>query len=265
MTARPGTVLVGVLRAQRRSIVLWSLAVAGVAALYTAFYPSVGGAKLAVMMESMPQELITAMGLEGMGSAAGYVSSTVYSLLGAILTLVCAIGLGARSVAGQEEDGTLELEVAGPVSRWRVYAERLAALWVVVLALVLAVGAALLVMSAALDLGLPTGNLVAVSAGLLLFGGALGTLAFAVGAATGSRAVALGVAAAVAVLAYLLAYLGPLVEGGAWMERLSPYHWYIGGEPLLTGADWAGMGLLAALAVVAAAAGLVLFRRRDIA
>jgi ABC-2 type transport system permease protein len=265
MTARPGAVLLGVLRAQRRAIVPWSVAVAAVASMYTAFYPSVGGTKMDVMLAAMPPELIAAMGFDDIATAAGYVSSTVYGLLGAVLTLVCGIGLGARLLAGSEEDGTLELELTAPVARLRIYAERLVVVWLVVLALVAAISVVLLLLSAVLDLGLSAGNLAAVGLGLALFAGALGTVAFAAGAATGRRSVALGTASAVAVLAYLLAYLGPLVPEMAWMEDVSPYHWYLGSEPLVTGVDPGGFALLAGLALVTAAAGAVAFRRRDVA
>lgn len=262
--APAGVVLRGVLHGRRRTVVLWSVATAGVAAMYTAFYPGIGGAKMAVMMEAMPPEMIEALGMEDLASAAGYVSSTVFALLGAILVLVCAIGLGARLVAGEEEEGTLELELTAPVPRGTAFAERLAALWLVVLAVVAAVVAVLLLLSLALDLDLSTVNLLAAGLHLWVFGGTLGTVALAVGAVTGRRAVALGVAAGIAVLSYVVAYLAPLVEGASALEQLSPYHWYIGGEPLQQGVDAAGLGMLLALAGVAALAGWAAFRRRDL-
>lgn len=263
MTAPLGTVASGVLRTRRRPLTLWAAAVAAVAALYTAFYPSIGGDKMEVMLQSMPPELITAMGFDSITTAAGYVSSTVYALLGAVLTLVCAVGLGARLIAGNEEDRTLELELSAPVSRPQIYLERLAVLWATVLVLTVTLSAVLGTLSVLLDLGLSPRNLIAASTGLLLFGGALGTVAFATGAATGRRGTALAVAAAVAVTAYLLSYLGPLVDA-PWMEDVSPFHWYIGAEPLSTGFDWPGLALLAALALVAALAGALVFTKRDL-
>lgn len=261
--AGPGVVLGGVLRAQGRSTALWALSLAGITMLYTAFYPSIGSAKLDVMMESMPPALIEAMGLDAMASAAGFVAATVYTLVGLILALVCAIALGARLIAGQEEDTTLELELGSPVSRSRVYVERLAAVWLVVLALTLTITAVLAVMSATLDLGLDPGNLVVASSGYLIYVGTLGTIAFAVGAATGRRGIALGAASAVAVLGYLLAYLGPLADVG-WMEDLSPFGWYSAADPLLTGDGWGGFTLLLGLAALVAAAGFWRFTRRDL-
>ncbi|HWS58055.1 MAG TPA: ABC transporter permease subunit [Actinotalea sp.] len=263
MTARPGTVLVGVLRTRGRSILWWAVAVSALAAMYTAFYPTIGSTKMAVMMDSMPPELVEALGMEAMASAAGYVSATVYALLGAILTLVCAIGTGARLVAGEEEDGTLELELSAPVPRRWVYLERLAALWITVAAVVLAVTATLALLSTTLDLGLDLGNLAAASVSLLVFAGAMGTVALGVGAATGRRAIGLGAASGLAVVSYLLTYIGPLAEL-TWMERISPYSWYIGSTPLLDGLDTGGLALLVALALAATAIGAVPFVRRDL-
>ncbi|MFI7481911.1 ABC transporter permease subunit [Kocuria sp. M1R5S2] len=262
-TARGGTILTAVLRSHRRSLLLWALAVSAVAALYTLFYPSIGAEKMEVLLESMPPELVTAMGFDSLATAEGYVTATVYSLLGAVLTLVLAIGLGARLVAGQEEDGTLELELGAPVSRARIYAERLAALWLGVLVLALVLSTALVLLSTTLELGLDPLDVLAASTGLLFFGGALGTVAFSVGAASGRRGPALGTAAALAVVSYVLSYLGPLVKA-PWMERLSPFHWYIGAEPLETGFDLPGLALLAALATAAAMGGALAFVRRDV-
>ena len=49
-----------------------------------------------------------------------------------------------------------------------------------------------------------------------------------------------------------------------WMERIYPFHRYIGAEPLTTGVDWSGLGLLAAPAVLAAAGSAAAFDRRDL-
>lgn len=262
VTAIPGTVARGALRDLRRSLVGWSLAVGAVAALYTVFYPTIGETKFQAMLDAMPA-VAEAMGLDVIVSAAGYVGATVYTLLGCILTLVCALALGARLVAGQEEAGTLELDLAAPVSRARVYVERLGVLWLGVLALVVSISAVVLLMDAVLGLELDRANVAAIGVGLLALAGSLGTVAFAVGAATGRRATAIGVSATAAVLAYLLSYLAPLVDA-PWMDTVSPFSWYAGDDPLLTGFDWPGLGLLAALAVTAAVIGLVLFGRRDL-
>lgn len=262
MSVRTGTIAAGALHDQRRGLIGWVLAVAVVATMYTAFYPSIGAAKFSVMLDAMP-EFAKVMGFDKILSASGYVGATVYSLLGAVLVLVCAISLGARLIAGDEEAGILELDFSAPVTRDRVFLERLAVLWLTVLMLVLSITTTLLILSSALDLGLEPAKLIAASTGLLLFGGAMGTVAFGVGAATGRRGIGIGVASSLAVVAYLFNYLSPLIDA-PWMESFSPFSWYIGNDPLLYGFDGGGLALLAALAIVAGVGGWVPFRRRNL-
>ena len=257
-----GVVAVGVLRDQRRSVGWWSLSVAAVAAMYTSFYPSIGAAQFEVMLDAMPA-FVQAMGFDAMTSAAGYINMTVFSLLGVVLLLTFAIGSGARLIAGDEESGVLELDLAAPVSRVRIYVERLAVLWLTVAALVAGIAAVLLLLSAVLDLDLALARVAAAGVSLVVFAGTLGTLAFGVGAATGRRAHGLGAASGLAVLAYLFSYLGPLIDA-PWMETVSPFSWYVGNDRLVNGFDPRGLAQLAAVAAVGAVGGMWRYRDRDL-
>ena len=263
MAADTLPVLTGVVRDQRRSLALWSLALAAVSAMYIAFYPSIGESAMEEMIATMPEDLIIAMGYERIGSAAGYITSTVYGLLGPILLLVFAVSTGARLVAGEEEDGTLELELTSPVERRRVFVERLLALWLDVLLLVAVLTLVSYALVQAFDLDVGFTFLLAGSAGMYLMVIGMGTVALGIGAITGRRAVGLGVAAALAVLAFILDAIGPVVDVG-WMTAISPFSWYLENDPLTNGFDVRGLLLLAIVPVVFAAAGLIRFDRRDL-
>lgn len=253
-----------VLRQQRRAMVGWSLALAVVSAIYVAFYPAMGGEEMAELIQTMPESLVQALGYEGIGTAPGYLESTVFSLLAPALLLVFAIGFGARVLAGQEEDGTLELELTLPVDRRRVLLERFVALAVqiAVFAAVVLLVVSLLVL--ALDMDVVIGNIVAVTVGLFLLTLALGTVTLAAGAASGRRSTAVAVGAGLAVAGFMADVLSPLVEGGKWLATVSPFGWYLGNEPLTRGMDWAGSGALLGLTLVALAIALPLHARRDL-
>jgi ABC-2 type transport system permease protein len=258
-------VLRWVLREQRRSLVLWAFALAGVSAMYLSFYPAMGGNEdIEAMVEGLPEALQVGMGWDRIGTAAGYLESTVYGLIAPALLLVFAVSVGARLLAGEEEAGTLELESAGPVSRRGVLLQRFAAVALGLALLCAVLGAATLVLVPALEMDVAAGGILAATLGLWLFALAMGTIAFAVGAVTGRRAPALAVAAGVAVLAYVANALAPSVEGAAWLDTVSPFSWYLGGDPLVQGVDPAGFGALLALILAALVVGLVRFDRRDL-
>jgi ABC-2 type transport system permease protein len=196
----------------------------------------------------MPEGLMTAMGYDRIGTAAGYLEAVVYGLLGPILMLVYGIGLGVRLIAGQEEDGTLELDLTAPVTRGRLYAERLAALWLLLLGLVAGATVAVLVSDPLFDLGLDLGNVLTTSFGLLLLVGGFATLGFAVGAATGRRGIALGVVAGLAVVGYVFRGVAN-AAGVDVLATLSPFSWFLAPDPLATGFDLASTLQLAAISL----------------
>ncbi|MEX0835740.1 MAG: ABC transporter permease subunit [Nitriliruptor sp.] len=257
-------VLTGVVRDQRRSLGLWGAALAAVTLIYVSFYPAVGGAEMQSMVDAMPENLSAALGYDRLGSASGYLTSTVFGLLGPALLLVFGIGRGAKLVAGLEEEGGLELELTSPVSRGQVARERLLALFVSLAALVGVVVAVTIALWAVIDLeDVAVGGIASTALGLLL-AFAFASLAFAAGTATGRRSVALGVGAGAAVLAYIADAIGAIVSDASWLTTLSPWSWYLGEDPLTAGVDPVGFGSLFVLAVVAAALGMAAFVRRDL-
>ncbi len=245
-----------------RSLWIWAAALAAITIFYMSFWPMMG-AEMMAALEGMPEGLMVAMGYDRIGSAAGYLEAVIYGLLGPVLLLVYGIGLGGRLIAGQEEDGSLELDLTAPVSRARIYLERLAAAWLLVTCLVAAATAAVLVSVPLFDLQIPTVNVLAASLGLWLMVGGFTTLAFALGAARGRRGLALGVAAGVAVVAYV--FRG--VANAAGVEVLgafSPFAWFLDPEPLVHGVDLPSALQLLAISLVTAPLGLWRFLKRDL-
>jgi ABC-2 type transport system permease protein len=256
-------VLAGVMRGQARGLILWALALGAVSAMYISFYPSFGDDQMDQMIADMPEDLVIALGYDRIGSAAGWVTTTVYGLVAPILLLVFAVAGGSRLIAGAEEEGTLELELTSAVVRRQVLGERILALWLSVLALVVVIALVSYGLVQALDMDVGISGILAGTLGLYLLVTGLGTVALAAGAITGRRAIALGAGAGLAVLAFVFDALGPVVEAG-WMTAISPFSWYLENDPLATGFDVRGLILLAIVPIVFAAAGLLAFDRRDL-
>ena len=256
-------VLWSVLAAQRRSWALWGLALAVIAAIYIGFYPSLGGDAMDELVESLPDDLVVALGYDQIGSAGGWVSQTVYALLGPVLLLVHGISNGARLFAGEERDGTIELELTAPVSRTRILAERAMALWVAQAGLVAVITVVSWVLVTALDMDVAIDRLLAGSTGLLALTGGFASLALGLGAATGRWGWAVAGPAGLAVVAFMFDALGPVADQ-PWMTSVSPFSWYLGAEPLLDGFDPGGLVRLAGLTVIGLGIGFGALPRRDL-
>ncbi|MEJ3747384.1 ABC transporter permease [Actinomycetes bacterium KLBMP 9797] len=249
----------------RRSLLGWTLAVAVVGAMYASFWPSVDTPQMQDALASYPEGMLEAFNYNDLTSAAGYLGSSVYGLLVPLLVAVFAIGVGTRMVAGDEEAGTLDLLLAHPVSRVKLALERFGAFALALTGVAAVLWLAMLAISGPAKLDdISVTGFTAIHAQLVLFGLWFGALAFAIGAATGRKALTLGTSAGVAVLAYLANSVIPMVDGLEWTKNLSPFHWYLGGEPLENGFQWDGVGLLAATAAVLVAAGAWRFTHRDV-
>ena len=180
-----------------------------------------------------------------------------------LFVLVLAIGSGARTFAGEEDAGRLELLLSYPVRRRDAVLAKGIAVGSEVLLLSLAAGLALLVLDPLVGLDLATARIGAAVGTLIALGLLHGWLALSVGAATSSRTLAIGVPAALAASGYLV---NGLHEVAGWLDPfrfLSPF-WLIGSSPLQTGAEPVGMLLVAAVAILVLGAGSLLVERRDL-
>jgi beta-exotoxin I transport system permease protein len=113
-------------------------------------------------------------------------------------------------------------------------------------------------------LGMDLVNVAATCALAVLLGIAFGALALALGAATGITGVAAYGSVGVAVITFILNGFLPLNESTASWARVSPFHYYLGADPMLAGMPWGHAAVLLGLAVIGVAAAVVLFDRRDL-
>lgn len=250
----------------RRSTLGWTIAIVGVGAMYAAFWPSIQTPQMQDALAAYPKGVLEAFNYDDLTSAAGYLSSSVYGLLVPLLVAVFTIAGGTRAVAGDEEAGTLDLLLAHPVSRQRLALQRFAALLLSIAVIAAVLGLAMIALSGPAQFdGITAGEFAAITVQLLLFGAFFGALAYAIGAATGRRALTLGVSAAAAVLAYLANSVIPQVKGLEWARNLSPFHWYLGGDPLVNGLQARGSLLLLTAVALLVGVGTWAFTRRDVA
>lgn len=158
------------------------------------------------LVEQYPDALKSLFGIGQGGSitsGAGFIDAELFSLMLPLFVLVLAIGAGARTFAGEEEAGRLELILSYPVRR-RDAALAKAAAVAGEIAIVCLVGfVALAALNVVIGLDLEYSRLAGALTGLAMIGLLYGWLALAVGAAVPSRVLAIALPAGYAAAAYL--------------------------------------------------------------
>lgn len=262
-----GTVFAKAVRDQRRALTWWAIGFVGTVLMYAAFWPNVrdNAGTFDEYIRNMPEAIRNLIGGLDFGTPEGYLQSELFSFMGPILLLVYAIGAGARAIAGEEEDGTLDLLLSTPIRRRRVLLDKSASMIAGTLILAALTWASIVVFGAPFDLTLDAEGLAAACANLFLLAVAFGSIAIMVGAATGSKGLAIGAPAGVALATFLLKTFAPSVEALEPFKILSPFHFYIDHDPLHTGFNGGDLLVLAAISAVSLAVALVAFERRDLA
>lgn len=263
------TVFWRTIRSRRRSLLAWSLGLIGLIGVTVAAYPSIANQEgFSDIIDEYPEFVQEILGL-GSGLSitepAGYLNSQFFSNMLPLLFIIFLVSFGVRVTATDERDGTLDLITAHPIPRWRLMLEK--ALAILVAGTILALLSILtFVVSAPLaGMDISVEALGGATASVFLVGVLFGGLAFGIGAATGSRGIALGVASGLAVATYILWGLAPLIDAINSFERLSPFFWALAGDPILHGVQAGNALLLLGVGVVFAVIGIWRFERRDIA
>lgn len=253
---------------QRRSLLAWSVSLVLLVGMYVAIWPSMRDQpNMNDFLDQMPEAFRSLFATSGadMSTPVGYIQIELLSFMAPIAALIYAISGGAAAISGEEDRHTMDLLLANPVSRDRVLLDKFAAMALGTFLLAGVIGLALVAEGSLVDMGLPAGNVAAVMLHLALLGVVFGALALALSAWTGRLGLSRGIPMVVAVVAYFVNGLAPLVDWLEPLQKLSPFYQYIGHDPLREGVS-VGSVLIAVATVVALVVIAVLgFRRRDVA
>jgi len=208
-------------------------------------------------------EMLAMFGGGDLSSAAGFLHLETMGMVAPAGIIIIAVAYATAGIAGEEKLRRLPLLLAPPVSRHRIYGTSAAtmALGVVIAAAALFAGMAAGI--AVADLDVEFSHLAQSMGMLVLLGWFFGALALALSGATGRSGATVWISTGVAVVTYFGATLTAAAGRAEW-AWWSPWRAYLHGPPLMEGAEWWQPVWLTVGAVVALAAGLPLFLRRDL-
>jgi ABC-2 type transport system permease protein len=219
------------------------------------------------LLESYPDALLAMFGLDSqtnIGTPVGFLELYASGWYLPLATIFLGIGMASRVIGGDEEAGTTDLILAGPVDRLTLVLERSAATFVAVTALGAGLLFSLWVMGPLFGATVPFEGLAGASIHATLVGWSVAALTLLAGAITGSRAISLGVATAFAVASYLI---NGLSEYATWLDRirtLTPFYYATASHPLRNGVHGGHALLLLGVSIILTGLAAFFFRRRDI-
>lgn len=254
---------------RRRTYLLWwCIGVAALIGVLLAIYPSIReqAAQLDAVMKNLPESVRALRGGSAdLGSPIGFLNAEVFYITLPLLLIIMSVTLGGSILARDEQDHTLELILARPVSRGRVLAAK--ALSAVLLLTMVGIAAAVVTAIGGRLIGMDISTTRLISTALLttLFSASFGALTFSLSAASIlSRKIGVTLAVVASFGGYLLESLSSLNDAIKDVAQVLPYH-YFAPKDLLAGSISRGfviymVGIFVACAVIS----YIGFRWRDL-
>ena len=214
--------------------------------------------------EQLPEQLMALFGGGDMSTPEGWYTLETFGLMAPVAVILVTVVMGAGALAGEESRRTMGMLLACPISRYRVVFEKAIPMVLFAFLVGFATFAGVALGSLIADLGMSIGNIAATATLQVLVGLVFGSLAFALSAGTGRTSISIYGAVGAALFFHLVNSLGALNDGIADLAWLTPFHYYLGNDPLNSGMDWVNAAVLAVPSVVLIGLSVVLFQRRDI-
>lgn len=254
------TVFTKTFRDRWRSMAIAVVALAVMLLLAMSVYASFDFA----LYDDLPEAFRSLMSIPDNADAGSLAIGVLFGLYGAFTLAGLAISMGSASIAGEEKDGTIGLLLGNPKSRSHVLFSKLANMVVIVAAGILVLFAATYVVAGVLDVELGEMKVAAYTFHLFVSTLFYGMLAAAIGAWTGSRAMASGIPAALMVVGFIAVGVFPLIEGWENIAKVFPWYYFDGAKPLANGLSAGHLSVLLGVSAVFAAAAYFGVNRRDL-
>lgn len=241
----------------------WSLAIGLMTLMTVSVFPTMRDT-FGKSLESVPESMKSLLGsAEDYQTLAGFLDLQVLAQI-VFLTLIFGVILGIGLLAGDEGEGTLQHLLTTPVSRRRVYLEKLLALLVLLGVVTAAMWLTIIIGAIGLGETIDQGRLILACGMLWLITLVFSMLGYCLGAVTGKRGLAGAVAGMAAFVSYMINALAPSVSILETINKFLPFHYFNNPSVLRVGIDWSDAGILTAICVGLAIIGYVIFVRRDI-
>lgn len=255
------------LRARKWSMLGWGLALCFFPVVYVGLYPSFAD-QMAGFQDMLDLSFYQALGVNNMATFEAYMASTVNNLIPVILAIY-AVAAGTATLAGEEEDGRLEMIVALPLPRWQIVTVKAIALGIALFVIIAIVAAGtaltLAVISNQVDTAATPWGVFTNLLSVWPLEMAIAMISLFLSAFCSTRRMAAALGALVVAVSFLGNNLSGMITALESIQWLFLFHYYdASSEAILNGQSWSDMLILLVVALLFFGLAVFFFGRRNI-
>jgi len=259
------------LKSNRIGLAIYIAICTGFVWMYAAFYPSIltESEKLKEAFTAYPQDLMKAFGIEiesFISSFEGFMAGEYFSMLWPIILIVLIIAYGASAIAGEIEQGTIELLLAQPISRLRIFFSKyLSGLFIITIFIAISISTVIL-FAYVYNIDFQWQNFLTVSVLGFLFAFAIFGICFMLSAISSSKGKPAAFTGGLLIIMYALNIFSAFQESLENLKYVSFFHYYDQNAALLNNhIDSLNIAVFLTVGIICTVVGTVVFVKRDIA
>lgn len=239
--------------------------------LYASLFPSLQkqSDKFNQLMDAYPKELMKAFDIESPGvifsKFENFLATEQYSFMWPILVIALMVAWGAAGLAGEVEKGTIELLLAQPISRLRIFFGKYLS-GLVALAIFTAITVFCAIpLAAAYEFGFQTENYIKVAIIGFLFGLAIYSITMFLSAIFSEKGKVYFLTTGLVVIMYVLNLVANLKDNLSDLKYFSFFHYFATSDALMKNQidPWAYL-VFGGTILVTTILGVMFFIKRDI-
>lgn len=199
--------------------------------VFVSMWPDLQGQseQFAELLSSYPESLMKAMGIEVqpmLSSLEGFIGTEHYSLMWPLMMAFFAIGLGVNAIAGEVDEGTIEILFAQPLLRLQIYVSKLLAGVILMIALTVSSVLSVVPIAEIMNVEYEIKSHFTIAVLGAMFGLAIYGVSLLLSAVSSSKGKATSLLAGGLITMYALNIISALKENVGFLKYFSFFHYF---------------------------------------
>ena len=238
--------------------------------MYVAMWPSFSkeSEKFLELADAYPEALMKAMNIDIVimfSSLEGFIAGEHFSIIWPIIIIILTLSYASTSIAGEVDKGTIELLLAQPISRLKIFLAKYLSGLVVIAAFVLLSNFSVVPLSLLHNVDLQIQNYLTISILGFLFAFAIYGICIMISSFSSARGRPMAITGGLLIIMYALNVFSAFQESVEKLKYLSFFHYYdFASAAIYNQLDTLNIAVFFVVGVITATIGAVIFIKRDI-
>ena len=265
------TLLFKTFRKNLISLLIYTIISASFVWMYVAMWPSFSKEreKFLELVDAYPEALMKAMNIDiaGMfGSVEGFIAGEHFSIIWPIILIILTLTYASSAIAGEIDKGTIELLLAQPISRLKIFLAKYFSGLMIIAAFVLITNFSIIPFAILHHVDLQIQNYLTISILGFLFAFAIFGICIMLSSFSSSRGLPMAITGGLLIIMYALNVFSAFQESVENLKHASFFHYYDQNAALLNNhIDLLSIIVFLAVGIICTVIGAIVFVKRDIA